>query len=281
MGGEAGDPVVGLREREAVELVGHVDATARVDVLQPGAAHVGVLLEHRDLHPGLAQAVRRRQARGTRTDDRAAEGAADLAQTPRRFPRVGPLERELLGQEALPVLGGAGADQEPEDPPPLVRRQGVIGPAGGQVGRQRRAGEPHAPRPPARATGPARARAAAPGPARSPREGATGPPCGAPPRTGGDARPPPRRPPSAVSRRRRLPVASAPPMRTSLCSPPRPAGHAEEPAGRPGQCPMCLPSSAIWLFTSTVRGSLSMAVARLSAVQRSSVSTESAMDQPP
>ena len=69
--------------------------------------------------------------------------------------------------------------------------------------------------------------------------------------------------------------------------------HADEPTqARPrrpvvrtvvsggGQRPMCLPSSAIWLFTSTVRGSLSMAVARLSAVQRSSVSTESAMDQP-
>ena len=62
--------------------------------------------------------------------------------------------------------------------------------------------------------------------------------------------------------------------------------HADEPTQtRParwsaGQRPMCLPSSAIWLFTSTVRGSLSMAAARLSAVQRSSVSTESAIDQP-
>ena len=64
--------------------------------------------------------------------------------------------------------------------------------------------------------------------------------------------------------------ASAPPMGTSLRSPTR--------CRR--QRPMCLPSSAIWLLTSTVRGSLSMATARLSAVQRSSVSTESAMDQP-
>ena len=63
--------------------------------------------------------------------------------------------------------------------------------------------------------------------------------------------------------------------------PPHPCGRAY--AGAPRrvrQRPMCLPSSAIWLLTSTVRGSLSMAVARLSAVQRSSVSTESAIDHP-
>ncbi len=61
--------------------------------------------------------------------------------------------------------------------------------------------------------------------------------------------------------------------------------HGVEPrqaraASASAQRPMCLPSSAIWLLTSTVRGSLSMAVARVSAVQRSSVSTESAIDQP-
>ena len=44
---------------------------------------------------------------------------------------------------------------------------------------------------------------------------------------------------------------------------------------------MCLASSVIWLLTSTVRGSLSMAAARVSGVQRSSVSTDSAIDQPP
>ena len=54
---------------------------------------------------------------------------------------------------------------------------------------------------------------------------------------------------------------------------------ASVPQARP-QCPMCLTSWAIWLLTSTVRGSLSMAVASVSGVQRSSVSTESAIDQP-
>ena len=62
LGREAGDPVVGLREGEAVELVGDVNPAARVDVLEPRAAHVAVLLEHRHGHAGLAQPVRRGQA---------------------------------------------------------------------------------------------------------------------------------------------------------------------------------------------------------------------------
>ena len=65
-------------------------------------------------------------------------------------------------------------------------------------------------------------------------------------------------------------ASPSPPIRTSLRRSVRPSG----------QRPMCFPSSAIWLLTSTVRGSLSMAVARVSAVQRSSVSTESAIDHP-
>ena len=49
---------------------------------------------------------------------------------------------------------------------------------------------------------------------------------------------------------------------------------------RARQRPMCLTSWAIWLLTSTVRGSLSIATASVAGVQRSSVSTESAIDHP-
>ena len=61
LGREAGGPVIGLREGEAVELVGDVNPAARIHVLKPGPAHVGVLLEHGDRHTGLAQAVGGRQ----------------------------------------------------------------------------------------------------------------------------------------------------------------------------------------------------------------------------
>ena len=82
LGREPRDPVVGLGEGEAVELVGHVDPAARVDVLEPGAAHVAVLLEHGDVDAGLAQPVRRRQARGAGADHGAAERAADVGRVP-------------------------------------------------------------------------------------------------------------------------------------------------------------------------------------------------------
>ena len=137
LGREAGDPVVRLREREAVELVRDVDTAARVDVLQPGAAHVTVLLEHGDRHAGLTQPVGRRHSGGARSDNGAPEGTLALGEAPRWFPRVAPLQRQLLGQEALPMIGG-GADQEAEDPPPLLRRQVVVRPSRGQVVRQRR-----------------------------------------------------------------------------------------------------------------------------------------------
>ena len=268
LGREARDPVVGLGEGEAVELVGDVDAAARVHVLEPGAAHVAVLLEHRDRHPGLAQPVRRRQAGGAGADDGAAEVAPDVVDVPRGLPRVAALERELLGQEALPVLGGAGA---PTRNPKMRRRSpGVslmVGPARGQVVRQARRPPAHVPRPSPRGRG------RSPGTSswswsganssrsndRSPVRCATAQSSGC---TSAAAQ--------AACDCTSSPWLTSPPMRTSL--------RRRVPPG--GQRPMCLPSSAIWLFTSTVRGSLSMAVARLSAVQRSSVSTESAIDHP-
>ena len=78
---------------------------------------------------------------------------------------------------------------------------------------------------------------------------------------------------TAASARARLtvvpssPAAASPAMRCSLREQRQPL--------------MCLANWVIWLLTSTVRGSASMAAARVSGVQRSSLSTDSAIDQPP
>jgi hypothetical protein len=111
-------------------------SAARVHILQPRPADVAVLLEHRDRHTGLAQAVRRRQARGARADDGAAKFASDVGGAPRGLAQVGACERELLAQEPLPVLGRTGANQEPEDAPAFLRGQLMIRPARGEVIRQ-------------------------------------------------------------------------------------------------------------------------------------------------
>ena len=140
---EAGGPLVGLREGEAVQLIRHIDAAARVDVLEPGAADVAVLLEQRHCDAGLAQAVRRRQARRTGTDHGAPEATvtADVGRVPRRFPWIAAGKREFLGQEPVPVCGGLRSDQETEHAPALLRRQPMVGPARGQVLGQRSEGQ--------------------------------------------------------------------------------------------------------------------------------------------
>ena len=55
-----------LGEAVAVHVVLDVDPAARVGVLEPGAAHIGVLLEHGHLHTGLLQAMRGGDTRHTR-----------------------------------------------------------------------------------------------------------------------------------------------------------------------------------------------------------------------
>ncbi len=262
LGREAGDPVVRLREGEAVELVGHVDPAARVHVLEPRPAHVGVLLEHRDRHAGLAQAVRRRQAGSARAHDGAPELASEVRRVPGGPARVGAFERELLAQESLPVLGRAGTDQEPEDAPAFLRCQAMIRPARSQVirkggGRQRtRLGHPLWTE-------------AAPGHKQLSL-------------VRREFLPQQRQVARAVRHRaeQRMHVRRGTGRRDQSRFIPTHGTSLRRRVPPGGQWPMCLPSSAIWLFTSTVRGSLSMAVARLSAVQRSSVSTESAIDQP-
>ncbi len=100
-------PVVGLREGEAVELVRHVHPAARVHVLEPGATDLVVLLEDCHVHAGLAEPVGRGQARGPGTDDGTTERTTGVPQVPRRTPRVGAGQPQLLDQERLPLVGGA------------------------------------------------------------------------------------------------------------------------------------------------------------------------------
>ena len=60
-------------ERVRVEVVGHVDPQVGVGVLEPRAADVGVLVEHRVRDPGLLEADRRAQAAEAGADDAHAE----------------------------------------------------------------------------------------------------------------------------------------------------------------------------------------------------------------
>ena len=80
------------------------------------------------------------------------------------------------------------------------------------------------------------------------------------------------------------PVGVGPPLRpaTLLCSSVGPTvGAHRHSSNRDAYSCIALTSAVIWLLTSTVRGSESMAEAKDSGVHRSSVDTSSAMDQPP
>ena len=192
-------------------------------------------------------------------DDRAAKPASEVGGAPRGSAQVGAFERQLLAQERIPGLGRAGADQESEDTPAFLRRQLMVRTTRAQVirqgGHRQRTCLGHLP-----------GTEAAPGheELRLVRRELL-------PEQGKVARPVRYRAEQLGHVRRGA----------GFCDVPT---HAEEPTQTRvppgGQRPMCLPSSAIWLFTSTVRGNVSMAAARLSAVQRSSVSTDSAIDQP-
>ncbi len=123
---EARRPVVGLREREAVELVGHVHPAAGVHVLEPGATDVVVLLEDSHVHAGLTKPVGRGEARGAGPDHGTPERPSGFPQVPRRPPRVGAGQPQLLDEERLPLLGRAVADQEREDRGARRVRQVVV-----------------------------------------------------------------------------------------------------------------------------------------------------------
>ena len=96
LGGKELRPILGC-ERVGIGVIGRVDAAAGVGVLQPGAAHVGVLLEHGVGDARLLQAMRRQDSRHTGADHRHVEAGAPL--------------RRHLAEEA----GGAGvAAGQPE-----------------------------------------------------------------------------------------------------------------------------------------------------------------------
>ena len=86
-----------------------------------------------------------------------------------------------------------------------------------------------------------------------------------------------RRPTATISVPRAASVLPSPLSASAEFDP----GGAGRPVGAPSfsSC-MALTRAVIWLFTSTVRGRASMAEASESGVQRSSVDTSSAMDQP-
>ena len=124
LAGEVLWPVVALREGVAVEEVGHVDAAARVRVLEPGAADVVVLLEDHHLDAGLVEPVGRHQARHAGADHRDAERPVgrDVLATPRRGPEV-LAEGELIPEQLEVVVAGAASGDEGQEAPELVEGQ--------------------------------------------------------------------------------------------------------------------------------------------------------------
>ncbi len=196
--------------------------------------------------------MRRGQARGARPDHGAAERATHLVHVPRGPTGIAPREGELLHEERCPLFGRVHAHQEAEDPPPHILRQCRLRRSGVVVSQESGCGQ-------------------------TPsllflfgRQAASGDQQLALVRLELPAQQ--RDVPRAVRHRAQERVHVG---RGEGRFDPRCLGHARRP-----QPPMCLTSSAIWLLTSTWRGSLSMATARDSAVQRSSVSTESAIDHP-
>ena len=124
LGGEVLRPVVPLRERVAVEEVRHVDAAARVRVLEPGATDVVVLLQHDDLDAGLVQSVGCHQSGHPGADDGDPEGpvGGDLLLVPRRGAEV-LAERQLVAQQLEVVVAGGATGDEGEQSLQLVERQ--------------------------------------------------------------------------------------------------------------------------------------------------------------
>ena len=118
-------PVVTLRERVAVVVVGVVDPAPRIGVLVPGAAHVGVLLDHLELDARLLQPVRGEQSRHPRADHDDPEVAVgiDIVLPPLRAPPVVAAERELLVEQRHVVVHVGAADRVLHDAQQVVARR--------------------------------------------------------------------------------------------------------------------------------------------------------------
>ncbi len=210
---------------------------------------------------------------------------------PRRPPRVVARERQLFGEERLPLLGRTHTDQEREDGGAFGDRQLVVGCARGGMGVPGVCGD----------TAGFFLLVWSETSARDQQLGLIGCQLGAQERKiacpvrhcaeegmhvrRGEG---PFQPRPLLRGRSARCTAPVPPM-TSLI--PTHCRQAYEEAATSvrsslrdqvaAQPRMCFASSAIWLLTSTVRGSVSIAAANVSAVQRSSDSTLSAIDHPP
>ena len=69
LGREVQRPVVSLRKRVAVIVIGVVDAASGIGVLEPGTAYVGVLLDDHEADARLLESMAREQARHACADD--------------------------------------------------------------------------------------------------------------------------------------------------------------------------------------------------------------------
>ncbi len=119
-------PLVALGERVAVDVVRVVDPAPGIGVLPPGPADVGVLLEDRERHAGLLEAVGGQQPRHAGADDHDAELAPGrhLVEPPIRRPQVLTRDRQLLLEQREVVDRDGPADGVLHEPVEhLVRRR--------------------------------------------------------------------------------------------------------------------------------------------------------------
>ena len=131
LGGEVQRPVVPLRERVAVVVVGVVDPAAGIPVLVPGATDVGVLLQHHEVDPRLGEPVRGEQAGHARADDRDAEIdiGRDVDLAPLGHAAIVTAERELLLEQGEVLLHAGAADHVLHDPQQIGAPRRRRGPA--------------------------------------------------------------------------------------------------------------------------------------------------------
>ena len=120
-------PVVALGERVAEEMAGDIDPAARVGVLQPGAADLGVLLVDDGVDAGLTQPVRGQQARHAGTDhgDSKRSIGSEVGGVPRRRPKVFSRSAELLEQQRQIVVARLPRHHPGDDRPDACRRSDV------------------------------------------------------------------------------------------------------------------------------------------------------------
>ena len=116
-------------------MVEHVHPAARIGVLQPGSAHIVVLVEHHAVDAGLLEAVRGQDPRHARPDDghRVIDGAVRRPGTVGEWlwhPQVS-ADRELLGQHRAVAVVQVGAGQPADE----GRHERIVGAARASGGR--------------------------------------------------------------------------------------------------------------------------------------------------